>query len=401
MFSNLNEGELMSVSRIALSLFAVSAVVLTTSRCASTPDAGDPARSTAGELTAQVPVPPIVRRKVKPVRQTLHVLYHGNRGGVIEPCGCHSSPYGGLDREANALKALKKGKGEFLSVDAGNLFASPTAKVGKDVALSKGETVAGMLATNGLEAYAPGPMDYALGYEWLQKIQGTVPFKFISTNVQKVAGKPAFEPFVVVKKGKISVGIVSVTPPDAPELKAAGMIGVDINSALNEVLPKVREQADIVVVLSQLGNYRDQELIRSRGDLDIVVGLDPEMQTENAYWFPPSTILVDGYHNGYMLGHLKVDVQLPLTGFVNDKALKENKERLAGLEQAAQANADEKSKKRLADFKKYNLIEKVAGASQYENEIIRLDEKRYGKANAMTKRIDKYRAEVREKAIAQ
>ena len=111
------------------------------------------------------------------------IAYQATRAASIEPCGCQSRPWGGLDREYNALNKLRGERITFY-FDAGNSLVGDLAtKATTASATKKAEAIAAMLSANGLDVLSPGQAEYSLGSENLKKVAAASRFSWVSSNV--------------------------------------------------------------------------------------------------------------------------------------------------------------------------------------------------------------------------
>jgi len=199
------------------------------------------------------------------------LLYQASRQGVLEPCGCHTSPFGGIDREFNALGKIRQEKDRtILYVDAGNMLSPLKKKGGIAHHQHKALAITAMLSHMGLEVFAPGPMDYGLGLDFLKKLESKASFKFVSTNVLFGQGKPVFPPYHFLSKGGVVFAILSVTPEKSKLGKALRVL--EPNKALDTWLPVVSEKADVVILLSQLTSSENVVLAERYPTIRIIVG---------------------------------------------------------------------------------------------------------------------------------
>jgi 2',3'-cyclic-nucleotide 2'-phosphodiesterase (5'-nucleotidase family) len=78
-----------------------------------------------------------------------------------------------------------------------------------------------------------------------------------------------FAPYRVEEAGGIRVGIVSILSPEAKLVSEAGdLAGIEITDpaeALAEILPTLREESDVIVLLSALEQQASRQLARELG----------------------------------------------------------------------------------------------------------------------------------------
>jgi 2',3'-cyclic-nucleotide 2'-phosphodiesterase (5'-nucleotidase family) len=99
--------------------------------------------------------------------------------GYLEPCGCQSKLFGGIDRAAAKLKALQAEHVPVLFVSAGDLLfgGAPEGATAETDATTqetwKAETLVDILNRMGLAAATPGKRDLSFGDAELQRRSGS------------------------------------------------------------------------------------------------------------------------------------------------------------------------------------------------------------------------------------
>ena len=364
--------------------FTAALVLIAIAGCKSTPTATS---SSEAVLKSGIPIT---------------LLYQQGREGQIEPCGCHTYPFGGIDRELNAIQAIRKARGaEILSVDAGNLFAPEKLVSPAQFYRERGDLLVKVLNEHGVQVFGPGPADYALGLDFLRKAQANAKFKFVSTNVVDKSGNSPFSKFEIVNVGKVPVAVVSVTPETAK--LGDGLKVLPPKQALESALKEIGTQAQLVVALSQLATHPENRALSTAvPGVNIWVGNDAKQTRDLGDSFGKA-LLLDGHRFGYYLGMVSIGLTLPITGFNSPKLIKVNQDILNGYEAAAKKQVDPAKKaaaeKRALAIKERGGIETIAGGSQFENELIALKEELYGTPNELTKWIAAEKERVREAAI--
>lgn len=293
----------------------------------------------------------------EPKARKITLLHQSNRWGSLDPCGCSVNPFGGIDREFNAIEAIKKLEGSTLFVDAGNMYVRRPVAGPISHYQGRAKALTEMLNELGLEAFAPGPNDYELGLAYLRTLEKEAKFKFISTNVVDASGKPVFNPFTVIEKEGVRYGVVSLTPPN--EKLADNLKVVETDKALNEWLPKVHAASDVVILLSQLDSKTAQAVAEGNYGIPVIVGADAGVSSDQAFPYNKGrTLYVDAHVNGNLLGRLYLELQLPFTDFNQ-------------------------------------------GHSVFSHELTKLDKERFGKPNHITKLIEKEKERTRKAALSE
>ena len=154
-----------------------------------------------------------------------------------------------------------------LLLDAGNSLFSGTRK---DLnAASEGRITVEAMNLMGYDAMAIGPRDVAAGLELLQARLSEAKFAVISANLM-VGGKLLAQPYVLVEKDGIRIAIIGMTSPDLQGNESVQVL--DPLETARQYVQELRSQADVVVVLSNLGPSAEQMLADSVPGIDVVVG---------------------------------------------------------------------------------------------------------------------------------
>ena len=70
----------------------------------------------------------------------------------------------------------------------------------------------------GCHAFSPGSKDFAAGLSFVQELQMSANFPFISANIQDIQGNRLFDPYAIIDIDEISLGVIGLasnfTHPD-------------------------------------------------------------------------------------------------------------------------------------------------------------------------------------------
>jgi 2',3'-cyclic-nucleotide 2'-phosphodiesterase (5'-nucleotidase family) len=173
-----------------------------------------------------------------------------------------------LARRANIIKDTRNQSQHVLLLDAGNALWSQQPLTQQ----TEGKVVIDAMNLLGYDAMAIGDLDLQLGLDVLRSRLADSKFPVLSANVM-VAGESKLltQPYVVLERGDHKVGIIGLTWDQA--------MTIDNQLTLlkaSEVLPKyvaeVGQQADVVIVLSNMGWDEDLALASSIPGIDLIVG---------------------------------------------------------------------------------------------------------------------------------
>lgn len=166
----------------------------------------------------------------------------------------------------------------MLLADTGNFSDNPTP----GGAVKTRSLLEGMVRL-GYQVANVGERDLTGGYDELIARAKGLPLKLVSSNlVRQDTKEPVFAPFTIVKvsggKGRkeVKVGVLGVVRFN-PVFQKAGPVGANVViapplDALQKFVPKVRKQADVVVVLAALHKDDARALARSVPGIDFVLG---------------------------------------------------------------------------------------------------------------------------------
>jgi 5'-nucleotidase/UDP-sugar diphosphatase len=190
------------------------------------------------------------------------------------------NPSGGLARRAWLIEQVKKALPDaaVLLADTGNFSDNPTpAGEAKTRSLLEG------MARLGYQVVNVGERDLVSGYDALKARTEGLPLTFVSSNlVRHDTKEPIFKPYTVLKlqggKGRkeVRVGVLGVVRFN-PVFQKAGPGGANVViapplDALQKLVPEVRKQADVVVLLAALHRDDARALARSVPGIDFVLG---------------------------------------------------------------------------------------------------------------------------------
>ena len=158
----------------------------------------------------------------------------------------------------------------------------------------------------GYDAMAIGQSDLDLGISTLSQRAQEAQFPFLSANLVALSdGQSIFDPYVIMERDGLRIGIIGITDQTDPESAAlAGRATIeDPYVAAARYVIEIRPQVDLLIVLSRLGLAADQELARAVYGIDVIVGgntsdlMDAPLQVGN-------TLIVQQGYRGEWIGRL-------------------------------------------------------------------------------------------------
>jgi len=200
------------------------------------------------------------------------VLFTGDLFGQATPIpGRGGRNLGGLARNAHVVNSIRNEESPVILVDSGGIFS-------KRYFSRTGETIADIMlkAMNnmGYTAISISPGEFSFGADFLRKQASHLSVPLVASNLLYAEGVPPFtEQYVIVQAEDRKVAILGVIPPGMlglmPRSGATNIVEViPPEEALASLLPEIKKEADIVILLSQLGLELTEQLV------DTVTGID-------------------------------------------------------------------------------------------------------------------------------
>ncbi|MHB8837116.1 MAG: bifunctional UDP-sugar hydrolase/5'-nucleotidase, partial [Candidatus Methylomirabilia bacterium] len=162
----------------------------------------------------------------------------------------------------------------------------------------------------GYDALNLGRIDLLLPPDLLRKLGARAAFPLLSANIVDAAGKAPFKGWIVKKEGRLRVGIFGLSgnqPLGLPELPGRDLKVRDPVEAARAAVTGLRDSADLVIALSQLGLEGDVRLAREVPGIDIILGgftrqITPQPRSEG------TTLILHSGAKGMQLGRLGLQI---------------------------------------------------------------------------------------------
>ncbi len=210
-------------------------------------------------------------------QKNLVILHTNDTHSRIEPLPETDKTYpgrGGVERRAVLIDQIRKENKNVLLFDAGD-FLQGTPYFN----LFKGEIEVKAMNLMKYDAVTLGNHEFDYGLEVLENIVRKADFPIISSNYDfsLTPLKNHIEPFVVLKRGGIKIGVIGINIQPRGLIAAdnyKGMKFLDPIKTANEIASKLLSEykCDMIVCLSHLGYNADLKLAESTKGIDIIVG---------------------------------------------------------------------------------------------------------------------------------
>jgi len=172
------------------------------------------------------------------------------------------------------IQTIRDAEDPVVLVDCGGLFPQKYPVALRSVMV---ETALTAMNIMGYTAVNIGTNELSLGPRFFSEQAANHPVPFVTTNVTfKGSADPPADQYIMTKAGNLTVAILGVVPVAVkekyPALQTSGLIDiVPPADALAAILPGIREQADIVILLSHLGNMETRRLLVKFPDIDLAI----------------------------------------------------------------------------------------------------------------------------------
>lgn len=338
-----------------------------------------------------------------------HLVFSAHRMLELEPCGCTLVQLGGVDREANALKAFRSNAdGPVFVLSAGTTFVPDELPKGatRQFLKLKRDTLVEAMNALGVQALAPSGEDASLGIDELKRLATAAKFPFLSANLVDKNKQPIFPShqwFSEKEKNILLIGLAS--PPTARYPLASAVTWVPPRVALQEVFAKLDHKPDRVVVLAP---FASQEVERLGVEFPRVQfflgGLPVDASTETAGRPTPASLQMASVSRGRGMVWIRSDLAKPMTKFYSEATAKGQrdfedvlKNRVARLETEKGAEY-EQARKDLALLQEFPS-EPNPNWVQYETGSVPFTPPLAEPTNALTDLVKGFRSSTRRLAV--
>ncbi len=240
------------------------------------------------------------------------IIFSSDMLGKIRSCGCAVEDMGGLGRRATYTEKVREGSREVLVLDAGDAFSL-------DLSFTKKEAELTMESFNliGVDVFTPGETEFIFGLPFLKAAAENAEFEMIAANiVDPSTGLPVFGKqytVITLKDGlRIAItGVLDETIKFPAYIDRSAFRIEPVERTLRKVVPLMKRDADVLILLSHMGLDRTRDLLVRVKDFDIAVtghGKPLMKKTEKV----GGTLLLGTGGLGKYLG--RVDLELSSSG---------------------------------------------------------------------------------------
>lgn len=206
--------------------------------------------------------------------QEVTILYSGQTHAMLYPCSCPIQQDGGIARRASLIKELRKKYPALLLLDCGSFTAGGIMdEYAQNTRMDMRRTEVNLKAMElaKYDAVAISPDEFNFGKEFFLKNAASVNFTFLSANL----GTDKVVPYTIKDAGGIKLGLIGLTGLFANQ-RAEGLKINEPKEIEESVSQLKKEGAQVIILLSTLGEKEDLKLISKVKGIDLVfVGQAP------------------------------------------------------------------------------------------------------------------------------
>jgi nitrate/TMAO reductase-like tetraheme cytochrome c subunit len=205
----------------------------------------------------------------------LVIFVSGDSRGYLEPCGCRRDQAGGLPGRATIIEASKAAA--RLVLDVGNLTPGS-----RPYELLKLRYLLQGMEQIGYDAVNLGRREAELDRDTLKRTLDGSQLPFVSANVVEKNGRRRLtEPFRIIQRGSLKVGVTGVTTADPYDVGP----GLEVRppmEALAEVVPDLERRCDYLIVLAFVDEDAIREIAGKFHEVDCILGGDVPQPSSSA-----------------------------------------------------------------------------------------------------------------------
>lgn len=235
----------------------------------------------------------------------LRILYVNDFHGFAEayqPLGSQE-PLGGIAYLSARTKVLRQEKPTLL------LAAGDMIQGNNWANMSQGESVIELMNAMSFDAMVLGNHEFDFGQAELKKRISEAAFPVLGANVE---GLDCLKPFIIKELEGLRVGIIGIVTEETPVAthprNVSGLKFLASAETVEKSLKELKNQADVIIVLSHIGHAADRALAERVNGIDVIVGGHSHTKILKPVRIG-DTLIVQAWEHGKALGVLDLTVR--------------------------------------------------------------------------------------------
>ncbi|MBP8625634.1 MAG: 5'-nucleotidase C-terminal domain-containing protein [Syntrophorhabdales bacterium] len=175
--------------------------------------------------------------------------------------------------------------------------------------LFKGRPVIEVMNRMGFDAMVIGNHEFNFGVDILRQRISEASFPCLGANI---IGLEGIKPFVIKELKGVKIAITGLTTEETPIYthpdNVKGLIFQPSSEVAERLVKKLRDRADVIIILSHLGFHNDMILAQRVEGIDIIIGGHSHTKIEKPVSIG-KTIIVQAWEHGKVLGVLDLTLK--------------------------------------------------------------------------------------------
>ena len=192
---------------------------------------------------------------------------------------------GGIARCTTLVRQIRAEMPNVLLLDAGDIIHGAPEDY-----FSGGKAIISAMNAAGYDAAATGNHEYDFGLDTLSGVTAHASFPFLAANVRSASGGQwdGVAPYAIFTLDGIKIAVLGLTTLQTVTTHWPGEIeGIrveDPTSTAAQLVPQLRKEADVVIVLAHEGLVADTVLAAGVGGIDFIVGGHSHTPVDEWLW---------------------------------------------------------------------------------------------------------------------
>ena len=292
-----------------------------------------------------------------------------------------------MAKKSTLISQIKKEGRKILLFDTGNLLfrKPPQTETKRSDALLRINLLIQSYNEMGYGVVNVGEKDLMMGLKFLSDVSQKARFPFVSANlVDKKTGKVIFKPYVIKEIAGLKIGIIGLLDEQFTttlQEKDPGLTILEPISTSKAITKSLRENCDLIVVLSQLGESKDKKLAKENPQIDLILGGGGESKravTERVHEVPIYRLEPRGGYLGRM-DYSFVDTKKPIKFLISSERdeIEKRKERLIARAMQIKSEMAKSGKQDEMKLKELKFLE--SKQKELEKTLVAFEDKNFYK----------------------
>jgi len=224
----------------------------------------------------------------------VRILFTNNSNGKLVDCNCPNDPYGGLAERVGLVREYGKYFSDFLLLDSGGYLG--LSKVGR-----KRDTVFRLMEIMGYDALGISDQELYYGLGSFLSAFGKWRDDIVSASLFTAGGRRVFEPYRIFTVKGVRLAVIGLLAEETFRFfpgASRDFTVEDPDTTLRRYMPELMRSADYIIVLSQMGRKKDEEIAKRWDDIDLIIGGHSQTLLEKALRVGKCRIVQAGKNGG-------------------------------------------------------------------------------------------------------